>query len=100
MNILVVLVPITIVWVILAGVVADLADRKGHSGTLWYVFSLAFSPLLGYMIVALLPSASELKPVLLQRCPECGNMMEAAAEVCSRCHRKVAPVEKSHKAVA
>ena len=40
------------------------------------------------------------KVYMRKRCPECGRMSEAAAEVCSRCHRKLVPAEKSHKAVA
>ncbi len=62
---------ILIVWMFLCGSVGTLADRKGHSGLLWFFVSFFCSPLIGFLVVELLPSAADLTPVGYRPCPYC-----------------------------
>ncbi len=75
-------------WVIFSAAVGNFADKRGHSGTLWYVFSLLFSPLIGFAFVAALPSTATLIRHLPPRhCPHCSAVVELEADVCPICHR-------------
>lgn len=71
MGLLVLFAAIVLIWVLLAGLVGQMAERKGHSNLHWYVFSLVCSPLVGFIVVALLPSSAELGPAWYQPCPNC-----------------------------
>ncbi len=77
-------------WVILSAAVGNFADKRGHSGTLWYVFSLLFSPLIGFAFVAALPSnATLIRHLPPRHCPHCSAAVEVGAEVCRVCHREL-----------
>lgn len=51
-----------LIWLLLAGLVGQMAERKGHSNLHWYVFSLFCSPLIGFIVVASLPSVADVNP--------------------------------------
>ena len=42
-------------WIIFVALVAGYAESRGRSGLLWGLIALVFSPLLAFVIVALLP---------------------------------------------
>ena len=75
-----------IVWMFLCGLVAEFADRRGHSAMLWYLFSLFFTPLLGFFVVGVLPAAADLIPAGHRRCPTCSGMVMAEDLLCPYCH--------------
>ena len=77
-------------WLILCAAVGNLAERRGHSGVLWYLFSLFFSPLIGFAIVAALPSLKTLGPdIAYKQCPHCPAMVKVGADICPFCHREL-----------
>lgn len=76
---------IAFIWALAAALVGRFAERKGHSGNLWNVFSLICSPLIGYLVVALLPSASELAPRAFRQCPHCSRNVLGGVEMCPYC---------------
>lgn len=86
MTSLLIAIGLAIVWIFLCGLVSELADKKGHSATLWYLFSLFFTPLLGFFVVGTLPSASDLIPAGQRRCPTCSGLAKAEATLCPYCH--------------
>jgi hypothetical protein len=86
MTSLLIAMGLAIVWIFLCGLVSELADKKGHSATLWYLFSLFFTPLLGLFVVGMLPSASDLIPAGQRRCPTCSGLVKSEATLCPYCH--------------
>ncbi len=76
------------VWLILSGVVGKFAENRGHSGTLWYVFSLLCSPIVGFAVVALLPSAAVVSRGV-EQCPSCRAMIKIEGDTCPVCHREL-----------
>ncbi len=77
-------------WVILSAATGNFADKRGHSGTLWFLFSLLCSPIIGFALVAAMPSADELSlPILLRRCPHCSATVPREAEICPACDREL-----------
>jgi hypothetical protein len=77
---------LAIVWTFLCGLIAEFADKRGHSAALWYLFSLVFTPLLAFFIVGALPSAADLIPAGHRRCPACAGVVHAGAQLCPYCH--------------
>ena len=75
-----------LIWVLLGGLVGEFAEKKGHSSALWYIFSLVCSPLVGFIVVALLPSNAEAGPVWYQPCPFCLRTVESGTDTCPYCH--------------
>lgn len=73
------------VWIFLSGVVGDLADRRGHDGILWFFLSLFCSPVIGFFVVELLPSAADLSPVGYRPCPGCSRTVKIGKEICPYC---------------
>lgn len=86
MTFLLVAIGLAIVWTFLCGLVAEFADKRGHSAELWYLFSLVFTPLLGFFIVGMLPSAADLIPAGHRRCPTCSGTVMTDAPLCPYCH--------------
>lgn len=83
---LVVAIGLASVWLFLCGLVAEFADKRGHSAGLWYLFSLVFTPLLGFFIVGTLPSAANMIPAGQRRCPTCSGIVMSDAPLCPYCH--------------
>jgi MFS family permease len=86
MNFLLIAVGIAFVWILLAALVGNFADRKGHSGALWFGLSLICSPLIGFLVMALLPSADDLMPVGYRPCPQCGLAARVGKDICLYCN--------------
>jgi len=100
MTSLLIAIGLAIVWVFLCGLVAEFADERGHSAGLWYLFSLVFTPLLGFFIIATLPSASDLIAAGHRRCPTCAGIVHAQAQLCPYCHTDLSGKVRSEKMAA
>jgi hypothetical protein len=100
MGSLLLIVSITFIWVLAAALVGRFAERKGHSENLWNVFSLICSPLIGYLFVALLPSASELAPRAFRHCPRCSRDVLTGLEICPYCHADMSDKPSAQKVAA
>ncbi len=87
-------------WILLAGLVGDFADRKGHSRYLWFGLSLICSPLIGFVVVALLPSAADLTPVGYTWCRYCLRTVRVRTEICPYCHEDLTGKGKVEKKAA
>ncbi len=96
----VIAIAVSFLWIFLCGLVGDLADKRGHDGILWFFFSLFCSPVLGYLVVELLPSAADLMPVGYQPCPHCSRTVKAERETCPFCHTDLNKNEMSEKKAA
>lgn len=48
-----------IVWIVFSFMVMSYASSKGRSGCGWFIFSIMFSPLIGFIIVAILGETDE-----------------------------------------
>lgn len=82
-------------WLIGAVVVAVIAGSRGRSGLGWFVLSLLLSPLLGLILVALLPSALTPEgaptPETHVKCPDCRELVLKEARVCKHCGCRLIP---------
>ncbi len=84
-------------WLILSAAVGNFAETRGHSGTLWYLFSLFCSPVVGFLVVALLPSLARLSRVDVH-CPYCQATINIDADDCPVCYRDVVERRKERAA--
>ncbi|HLK34001.1 MAG TPA: hypothetical protein VKT29_12980 [Terriglobales bacterium] len=100
MTSLLIAIALAIVWIFLSGLVAEFAENRGHSGGLWYLFSLAFTPLIGFFIVSMLPSAADLIPAGHRRCSLCAGILKADAAQCPYCHADLSGRAKTEKLAA
>lgn len=97
MGLIVLSAAILLIWVLLAGLVGQMAERKGHNNLHWYVFSLFCSPFIGFIVVALLPSIADLNPAAYKQCAHCSNMVKVEEAICPYCQAdlyKKSEVEK------
>lgn len=76
MGLIVLSAAIALMWVLLAGLVGQMAERK----------SLLCSPLVGFVVVALLPSIGHLTPDAYKQCAHCSNMVKVEEAICPYCH--------------
>jgi hypothetical protein len=86
---------IIIVWLVCCAAVASRAKVRGRSGVGWFFFSLFFSPLIGIILIFVLPEKptepDEATLLLTRKCPYCFSVIPSAASVCSHCARESAP---------
>jgi hypothetical protein len=75
------------IWLVLAGLVALIAPSRGKSPLGAFLISILLSPLIGFLVVILLPSETT------QPCPHCGESIRKTAKVCRYCGRDI-PVER------
>ena len=76
MGLIVLAATVALLWVVSSGLVGQMAERKGHNNLHWYVFSLLCSPLIGFIVVALLPSIGHLTRDAYKQCAHCSNMVK------------------------
>jgi hypothetical protein len=86
MAVLIFALAFALIWVLFAGLVGEFAAKRGHSSALWYVLSLLCSPLVGFLIVALLPSASEMAPAGYTWCRYCLRTVKSGTDTCPYCN--------------
>jgi hypothetical protein len=79
------LLPILAIYLVLAGLVALIAPSRGKSPLGAFLISILLSPLIGFLVVVLLPSETT------RSCPHCGESIKKAAIVCRYCGRDVVP---------
>ncbi len=91
---------LAVVWLLLCGLVAEFAAKRGHSATLWYLFSLFFTPLLGFFVVGALPSAADLVPAGHLRCSTCDGPVRTEALRCPYCHAQLSGMPQREKLAA
>ncbi len=85
MALIVLSAAVALLWVLSSGLVGQMAERKGHSNLHWNVFSLFCSPLIGFIVVALLPSIGDLNPAAYKQCALCSNMVKVEETTCPYC---------------
>jgi hypothetical protein len=100
MALLVFALAFAVIWVLFAGVVGEFAEKKGHSSALWYVLSLVCSPLVSFLIVALLPSASDMAPVEYTWCRFCLRTVKSGTDSCPYCNGDLTEKYKIEKKAA
>lgn len=87
-------------WLVFSIVVGVAANSRGRSGVGWFLFSLILSPLLGLILVLVLPRQSaetqdadeEVAPKFADvRCPDCRELVRADARKCKHCGSALVP---------
>lgn len=89
---------VVLLWTILAVCVGIVARARGRSGLGWWLFSMFLTPLLGFIMVALLPSrkppapgGETPTPDTHVKCPDCAEFVRMEARVCKHCGCKLVP---------
>ncbi len=88
------------VWTFLCGMVGDIAEKRGHSGLLWFFVSFFCSPLIGYFVVELLPSAADHAAVEYTWCRYCLRTVRVGTDICPYCHADLARKPAAQKKAA
>jgi len=71
-----------LLWILLCFAVGAFASRvKFRSGMFWGIFAAIFSPIIVFILVAILPSNAK-------ECPQCKNRVHPEATVCQYCSYK------------
>jgi hypothetical protein len=77
-------------WFGLALMVGNYAKQRGRYGFGWWLLSLFVSPLITFLILALLEPGTQGKDY--RRCPFCAEQVKSAAIVCRYCSRDLPPI--------
>lgn len=88
---------ILLFWIIFAVVVGIAASNRGRSGFGWFLLSILLSPLLGLILVLVLPDqkkqqAAHSDAAGRRPCPRCGEQIMRSAVVCRFCDADLAPI--------
>ncbi len=67
-------------WLVLAFAAGAYADRLGRSAAGWAIFSILFSPLIGFIVLLAIGSAQKRRP-----CPRCAEAILPTASICPHC---------------
>lgn len=85
-------------WFLFSVVVAIVAGSRGRSAIGWWLLSMLISPLLGIILVALLPSLKVVSaaapaptPETHVKCPDCRELILKEARVCKHCGCRLVP---------
>ncbi len=80
---------ILLLWLILSILVGVYANSKGRSGIGMFIVSLLLlSPIVGFIIVAIMSNKSEEKKVNsgeMRKCDSCAELVKAEAKICRYC---------------
>lgn len=84
-------------WAVLAVCVGYLASKRGRSGFGWFLFSCILTPVVGVIMVALLPDLSK-EDQLTGRvpCPACKEPVLPDALKCKHCGSTLTPSIATH----
>jgi hypothetical protein len=75
-----------ILYLVLCGLVAFYASKRGVSGAGIFFVSLFFSPLIGVIVAAVSKPTNQ--PSGTKKCPDCAETVKVEAAVCRFCHHK------------
>lgn len=86
-------------WFVASIVIAVGASSRGRSGFGWFVLSLAISPILSLVALALTPNLAEKSastnnsptPDTHVKCPDCAELVLKEARVCKHCGCRLIP---------
>jgi hypothetical protein len=84
-----------ILWAVLAGAVAAWAGRRGLTAGWYLLWALLLSPLVGFIIVAVVEPNRERQAARhgLKRCPQCAEFVQPDAKICRFCRNEFASPE-------
>ncbi len=85
-------------WLLVAGLVAYLAGRKGRRAWVWFLYGFAIWPLALVHVLLARPSHEALRARLVasgaQRpCPHCQELVRSDATACPHCGRDIGPTD-------
>ena len=85
-----VLIVALVMWLIFAFAVGFYAAGKGRRWVHWALLALFVSPLIAFIVLAVLPVSSEALILAGKRkkCPQCGDIVPADANICLFCRSK------------
>ena len=78
-------------WVCFSLIVSYVAYGKGQSGFLVFFISLSFSPLIGIIVVLVIPKNQDvlderlIKKGVMKKCPDCAELIKKEAGICHYC---------------
>ena len=79
-------------WLAFSIVVGMIADSRGRGGLFWFFISIILSPLLGVIMLLLMPVvAKEPTPETHVKCPECAELVLKEAKLCKHCGTRLIP---------
>lgn len=91
-------------WLMFSVVVGVIASSRGRTGFGWFLLSMIISPLLGILLVALLPRVTvpgdpdaRPTPETHVRCPDCAEFVLKEARKCKHCGAQLVPVSEQPK---
>ncbi|CAN4276813.1 zinc-ribbon domain containing protein [Methylophilaceae bacterium] len=79
---------IILFWLILSCLVGYYAKTKGRDSVKAFILAIFISPLIGFIVVALLENKSDdlqLKSGDLKKCPACAELIKSDALKCKHC---------------
>jgi hypothetical protein len=83
-----------LLYVAFAFALAVVAYVRGRNPIAWFAIGLAISPLLGLLVLLLLPDPRLAPtPATHVKCPDCRELVRADAHACKHCGCRLAPQE-------